>query len=233
MTESGPGAVPIPGGTPPEPPRANPPSPFSREGSQAADGLTASPSPASSAEQFEPYQPPPADGNPYTTPSAYPGPFSSAEPYPASGTTPAPPPPGFDPQPVPPYGSDGTTAPYVASSAAYGSNPYEYTPYQPAYGGNVPYGVVQVSHPKATTAMVFGILGIVLGLTCGIGGLLGIVGIVQGRRVRAEIDAEPGRYSGRSQAVAGIITGIVGVVIAALVIGFAVLVIVYSSSGDF
>jgi Domain of unknown function (DUF4190) len=224
MTESGPGA--------------NPPSPFSREGSQAADGLTASPSPASSAEPFEPYQPPPADGNPYTTPSAYPGPFSSAEPYPASGTTPAPPPPGFDPQPVPPYGSDGTTAPYVASSAAhgsnpYGSNPYEYTPYQPAYGGNVPYGVVQVSHPKATTAMVFGILGIVLGLTCGIGGLLGIVGIVQGRRVRAEIDAEPGRYGGRSQAVAGIVTGIVGVVIAALVIGFAVLVIVYSASGDF
>ena len=35
------------------------------------------------------------------------------------------------------------------------------------------------------------------------GGLLGIAGIVQGGRARHEIDAEPGRYGGRSQAVAG------------------------------
>ena len=66
--------------------------------------------------------------------------------------------------------------------------------------------------------MVFGILGVVFGLSCGIGGLLGIPGIMQGRKARDEIDAEPGRYSGRSQAVAGIVTGIIGVVIAALVI---------------
>jgi hypothetical protein len=90
---------------------------------------------------------------------------------------------------------------------------------------------VQVSHPKATTAMVFGILGIVFGLSCGIGGLVGIAGIAQGRRARAEIDAEPGRYSGRSQAVAGIVTGVIGVVIAALVIVFAVVVIIYAASG--
>ena len=115
---------------------------------------------------------------------------------------------------------------------AYGTNPYEYPPYQPAYGGSAPYAVVQVSHPKAGTAMVFGILGIVLGLSCGgIGGLLGIAGIVQGRRARDEIDAEPGRYSGRSQAVAGVITGTIGVVIAALaVVGIIVLVIVTIAS---
>ena len=91
-------------------------------------------------------------------------------------------------------------------------------PYQPAYGSSSPYAVVQVSHPKATTAMVFGILGIVLGVSCGLGGLLGIAGIVQGRRARDEIDAQPGRYAGRSQAVAGIVTGTIGVVIAALVV---------------
>jgi hypothetical protein len=114
----------------------------------------------------------------------------------------------------------------------YGSNPYEYTPYQAAYGGPTPYAVVQVNHPKATSAMVFGILGIVLGLSCGLGGLLGIPGIVQGRQARDEIDAQPGRYGGRSQAVAGIVTGMIGVVITALVIVLVVVVIILGTSGQ-
>jgi hypothetical protein len=96
----------------------------------------------------------------------------------------------------------------------------------------VPYGVVQVSHPKAGTAMVFGILGVVLGLSCGIGGLLGIPGILQGRKARDEIDAEPGRYSGRSQAVAGIVTGVIGVVIAGLVIVGGVVLVILGASGQ-
>ena len=206
MTQTGPGG--------------DPPNPFSREGAEAAEGLDAQPSSAPSAEPFEPYQPQAAD--PYAAPSAYSGP----------------PAPGFDPLPTPPYGSDATTSPYGAPAPAYGSNPYEYTPYQPAYGGTVPYGgtaqygVVQVSHPKAATAMVFGILGVVFGLSCGIGGLLGIPGIVQGRKARDEIDAEPGRYSGRSQAVAGIVTGIIGVVIAALVIVLGVVLVILGASGQ-
>jgi hypothetical protein len=216
MTETGPGA--------------DPPSPFSREGSQSTDG-DAQPSTAPSAEPFGPSAPP-TGSDPYAAPAAYSGPYPAPEPYPGS-TPPAPLPPGFDPQPTPAYGSDGTASSYTAPPPpTYGSNPYEYTPYQPAYGGTIPYGLVQVSHPKAGTAMVFGILGIVFGLTCGIGGLLGIPGIVQGRKARAEIDAEPGRYSGRSQAVAGIVTGTIGLVIAALVIVLAVVAIIYAASGD-
>jgi hypothetical protein len=219
MTQTGPGA--------------DPPNPFSREGAQAADGLGAQPSSAPSAEpepQFDPYQPPPAD--PYAGPGTYSGPFQ-AQPYPSSGSTPGgPPPPGFDPQPTPPYGSGATASPYDAPVTPYGSNPYEYTPYQAAYGGPTPYPVVQVNHPNATSAMVFGILGVVFGLTCGIGGLLGIPGIVQGRRAREEIDTQPGRYGGRSQAVAGIVTGIIGVVIAALAIVLVVVVIILGTSGQ-
>ena len=206
-------------------PGADPPNPFSREGAQTADGLGAQPSPAPSAEPFDLYSPPPPSGDPYTAPDAYAGPYPAAAPYPVSD-------PGFDPQPTPSYGSSGTASPYAASSPAYGSNPYEYTPYQPTYGGNVPYGLVQVSHPKAGTALVFGILGTVFSLTCGIGGLLGIPGIVQGRKARDEIDAEPGRYSGRSQAVAGIVTGIIGVVIAGLAIVIFVVVILYAALGQ-
>ena len=246
MTETGPGAEPR-GSSPEETPSwesslsnsslhdqpsADPPNPFSREGSQAADALGVQPTSAPSAgpEPFDLYQPP-ATGDPYAAPSSYPGPYPGPAPYPASAPPPTGPlPPGFDPQPTPPYGSGGTS-PYDAPVTGYGTNPYEYPPYQPAYGGSTPYAVVQVSHPKAGTAMVFGILGIVLGLSCGIGGLLGIAGIVQGRRARDEIDAEPGRYSGRSQAVAGVITGTIGVVIAALaVVGIIVLVIVTIAS---
>jgi hypothetical protein len=207
MTETGPGA--------------EPPNPFSREGSQAADGLGAQPSSAPSAgpEPVDPW---------------YSGQFSSPEPYPAAEYPPYPgaPPPGFDPQPTPPYGSGATASPYEAPVTPYGSNPYEYTPYQ-AYGSPTPYAVVQVNHPKATTAMVFGILGIVLGVSCGLGGLLGIAGIVQGRRARDEIDAQPGRYGGRSQAVAGIVTGIIGVVIAALVIVGVVALVVVSVGAEY
>jgi uncharacterized protein DUF4190 len=218
MTQTGPGA--------------DPPNPFSREGSQAADGIGAQPSstPSAEPEPFDPYPPPPAD--PYPGPGAYSGPFQAQQ-YPTSGSTPGgPPPPGFDPQPTPPYGSGATASPYDAPMTPYGSNPYEYTPYQAAYGGPTPYGVVQVNHPKATSAMVFGILGIALGLSCGLGGLLGIPGIVQGRRARDEIDAQPGRYGGRSQAVAGVVTGIIGVVIAALVIVLVVVVILLGVSGQ-
>jgi hypothetical protein len=63
-------------------------------------------------------------------------------------------------------------------------------------------------------------------VSCVVGGLVGIGGIVVGRRVRNEIDAQPGRYTGRSQAVAGIVTGIVGVSIFALVTVLIVLAVV-------
>lgn len=141
---------------------------------------------------------------------------------------------GFDPQPTSPYGGGtpyadpraayGPPPAYAAPPPTYGSNPYE-APYQPAYGGVSPYGVAAPSHPQASTAMIFGILGIVFGFSCGIGGLLGIPGIVLGRRARNEIDAQPGRYAGRSQAVAGFVTGIIGVVLAVLLTGLVVVII--------
>jgi hypothetical protein len=67
---------------------------------------------------------------------------------------------------------------------------------------------------------------------CIVGGLVGIGGIVVGRRVKNEIDAEPGRYTGRSQAVAGLITGIIGVSITVLATVFIVLAIVAGIAGS-
>ena len=78
----------------------------------------------------------------------------------------------------------------------------------------------------ALAMLPLGILGTVLGFGCIIGGLVGIGGIAVGRRVKNDIDADPGRYTGRSQAIAGIITGIVGVSICILATLFIVLAII-------
>jgi hypothetical protein len=226
------------------------PNPFSREGSQPTDGLDANPDPWAAAPQ--PYQstddgpnhPEAADWPSY--PSGDPYGRSAADPYAMPGdpysnsranSTYAGPAHGFNPGPAAPYADLGQTYGQPADNS---STPYEANPYQPAFGGVSPYGAVPTEypqatqHPQATLAMILGILGTVLGFGCVVGGLLGIGGIVVGRRVRNEIDAEPGRYTGRSQAVAGIVTGIVGVSIFAIVTVLIVLAIVLAitSSGS-
>jgi hypothetical protein len=213
------------------------PSPFSREGSSPSDGLS-----ADNPEQTTPYQPLgdrsndqyashwpsyPAD-DPYANPSVDPygrpvggyGGSSADSTYTVTG-------PGFDPEAPPRY--DPIQGYGDSDSSSY-RNPYEANPYQPSFGGVSPYGAastqIATPHPQAALALVLGILGTVLGLGCIVGGLVGIGGIVLGRRVKNEIDAEPGRYTGRSQAVAGLITGIVGVSITVLATLFIVLAIV-------
>ena len=98
---------------------------------------------------------------------------------------------GFAPQPTPPYGDFGHN---YGQPAGYDSTPYEANPYQPAFGAVSPYGAAPEAtpaqqHPQAGLALILGILGTVLGMTCVVGGLVGIGGIVVGRRVRNEIDA--------------------------------------------
>jgi hypothetical protein len=217
------------------------PNPFSREGSSPSDGLT----PDNAPEQTTPYQPLPDEptsqyasnwpsypaSDPYENPSVDPygrpaGSYGSASADSAYGV----PGPGFDTQATPRY--DPVQG--YGSSPSY-RNPYEANPYQPRFGGVSPYVVgptePRVPHPQAALALVLGILGTVLGLGCIVGGLVGIGGIVLGRRVKNDIDADPGRYSGRSQAVAGMITGIVGVSITVFATIFIVLAIVAGIAG--
>ncbi len=161
-----------------------------------------------------------AGQRPVAAPDPYGSPYPSAPPAgPAAASAP-----GYDPLPTPPYGY-GAENPSQNDPAqpSYGSNPYAVNPYQPSYGAYSPYGAVPTNHPQATVAMVLGIISIVLASSCGIGGFLGIAGIVQGRKVRNEIDARPGMYAGRGMASAGIITGTIGVVLGSLVIVFIVL----------
>jgi hypothetical protein len=225
------------------------PNPFSRQASEPTEGLSANPyagsasppayrpsggeSPDQYAGDWPSY---PADDpyrRPEVDPYAVPG-----EPYgnPNANSTYVGPEVGFAPQPTPPYGDFGHN---YGQPGSYATTPYEANPYRPAFGAVSPYGPAPEvtpaqQHPQATLALILGILGTVLGMSCIVGGLVGIGGIVVGRRVRNEIDAEPGRYTGRSQAVGGLVTGMIGVSIFTLVtILIVVAVVVGIASTNF
>jgi len=216
------------------------PNPFSREASEPTDGFSANqnagsatpptyrPTGGESPDQYAgdwPSYPADEPSRPEADPYAMPG-----ESYgnPNANSTYAGPEVGFAPQPTPPYGDFGHS---YGQPAGYDSTPYEANPYRPAFGAVSPYGGAPEvrptqQHPQAPLALILGILGTVLGFTCIVGGLVGIGGIVVGRRVRKEIDADPTRYTGRSQAVGGIVTGIIGVSIFTLVTVLIVLAVV-------
>jgi hypothetical protein len=102
-------------------------------------------------------------------------------------------------------------------------------PYQPQYQQpyQQPYypaqGPVQYApdHPKATTSLVLGILGVVL---CQV---IAPFAWSMGRKTLNEIDASQGRVGGRGAAQAGYILGIVGTVLLALSVLFIVIYVVF------
>jgi hypothetical protein len=226
------------------------PNPFSREGSSPSDGLGSDSSPDPGTPTYQPPGDESTDNNDRSTDSYsndWPS-YPTQDPYGA---------PAFDPygRPIGAPGSSGSNAMYTGPGLdsqqpmpsyddpgqRYGesfySNPYEANPYQPSFGGVSPYGAaptpIAVPHPQAGLALILGILGTVLGFGCIIGGLVGIGGIALGRRVKNDIDAEPGRYTGRSQAVGGIVTGIIGVSICVLATLFIVLAIIAGIASGF
>lgn len=98
--------------------------------------------------------------------------------------------------------------------------------YQPA---PAPYGFPQPPpHPEANSAMVLGIVGLCLSVMCGgIGVFVAPFGWAKGKRVMAEIDANPAAYSGRGNAQAGFITGLIGTIFGALYMLFWIAYIIF------
>jgi hypothetical protein len=131
-----------------------------------------------------------------------------------------PPPPGPDdaggtPPPVPPSSPYGSAPPPPPPPPPYGGPP---PGYQPApggyYGSPAPKG-----NQKALWAMILGIVGLVC---CS---PLAIAALVLGIIAKEEIDESHGTQSGRGQAQAGFVLGIIGCVL--MVIG----VIAFASGG--
>ena len=105
--------------------------------------------------------------------------------------------------------------------------PPPYDPNQPPYGGQPPggyeqppsggYGQQPQNHPKATTALVLGIVGVVC---CSFAAPFAFM---TGKKTVSEIDASGGRLGGRGQAQAGYILGIIGTVLLVLGVLFFIL----------
>jgi hypothetical protein len=139
-----------------------------------------------------------------------------------------------------PYGAPGEppTQPYAAQphdqqgQPPYGQSPYgqpsqSSQPGQPyGYGGYGGYATPP-PHPSSTTAMVLGLVSLIGLFICVVPIVMAPFAWVTGGRVVKAIDAEPGRWSGREQAQAGRIMGMIGTAILVLivlaVIGFVVL----------
>ena len=87
--------------------------------------------------------------------------------------------------------------------------------YPPQQGyGQPPYRAAD--HPRATTALVLGLIAIVGGVTCGLPLAVGPFAWAIGRRTVKDIDREPQRYGGRGMAMAGYVLGVISTVLLVL-----------------
>ena len=133
-----------------------------------------------------------------------------------------------DPQGQPGYWeqqSQGQQQPYGAQPPAYGGQ----SPYGPP-PGYPPMGYAP-DHPRATTSLVLGILGIVI---CG---FVAPFAWRMGKRTVDEIDASQGQLGGRGSAQAGYVLGLIGTVLLGIglliVVVYAIVAIVAVSTNGF
>jgi hypothetical protein len=191
------------------------------------------------SNQDPPGQQPDPEGSPADPPPTDPygsSPYGTPPTHTTYGGQPEPP---TQPYPVqPPYGQDPSAA------APYGQAPYGQDPYaQPgAYRQPDPYGTyappghggTPPPHPSATTALVLGLVSLIGLFVCVVPILVAPFAWRTGGRVLREIDAQPGRWSGREQAQAGRIMGMIGT--ALLVLGVlaavALTVLLVALAGD-
>lgn len=146
--------------------------------------------------------------------------------------------PDQDPQGSDPQGAGATPPPYgTPNPYAYGQQPYGY-PQQPyGYGYPQPYQAYgPQGSQQALWSMILGIgsiASVVLALCFYVPGIaLGIPAIILSFTARKEIARSNGMRTGSGQATAGLITGIVGIVLNVLVIAFFITLIATEGFGD-
>ena len=103
--------------------------------------------------------------------------------------------------------------------------PPGYPPYPPQGYGQPPYR--PADHPRATTALVLGLVAIVGGFTCGLPLIVGPWAWGIGRRAVREIEQEPHRYGGRGMAMAGYVMGVIATILLILgVLAFVAVILI-------
>jgi hypothetical protein len=138
---------------------------------------------------------------------------------------------GQQPGPVPPS--------YPPAPPASGANPYAagYTPPPPGWTPQPGVGpfptYVLPDLPKATTALVLGIVAVAGAFMCLVPVLVAPVAWILGAQARKEIRAAPQQWGGDGRATAGMVLGIIGTVLLVLgliVVALFVIVAVVGSS---
>lgn len=77
--------------------------------------------------------------------------------------------------------------------------------------------------PNSTAALVLGILSIVTCICYGIIGLpLGIIAVILGSKAKKIYNENPDVYSGAGNASAGVITGVIGIILNLIYLGFII-----------
>ncbi|MDX2406642.1 DUF4190 domain-containing protein [Streptomyces microflavus] len=146
---------------------------------------------------------------------------------PADSTGPIPAPGGFGPAPSavppPPTGPGGPgQAPPPTGHYGYPAPPAQpyggYPGYDP-YGGQQPWGP-QPSNGLGTAALVLGIISVVGFCMYGVNIVLGILALIFG--IIGLGRAKRGEATNRGMAIAGIITGSIGIVIGSVLLGFII-----------
>jgi hypothetical protein len=125
-----------------------------------------------------------------------------------------PPPPGYGQPQYPPPG-------------------YGQPPYPPPGYGYPPFAPPPPKHPHATSSMVMGIIALAGSVVCILPILLAPVAWILGAKAVKEIDANPSAYSGRGEASAGKIMGIIGTVFLILGLIALAIIIVIAVNGGF
>jgi hypothetical protein len=121
--------------------------------------------------------------------------------------------------------------PQVQFNPQSGVPPYPQAPGQPgwpAQPGMQPYPVyVMPDHPRATAALVTGIVAVAGTFVCLVPVLASPVAWILGANARREIRNAPQQWGGESKATAGMVLGIIGTVLLVLgILAFVLLIIV-------
>jgi len=176
----------------------------------------------------DPFAPPPRDALPGSDPSPGSQPTGS---QPTGGQPTGGQPTGQPPYGQQPYGGQPYGAPQPYGQQPYGGQPYGGQPYgQQPYGQYTPYGTPgrHLSNGLGVTALVLGITSIFPGLYF-IGLLLGPLAVIFAILGRKRV--KRGEADNGGMATAGLITGIVGTLLAAAVT-VVVIVVVNSDGGS-
>lgn len=109
--------------------------------------------------------------------------------------------------PLPPHGEQPAPWPPGQPSGHPGAG-YSYPPLP----------TVPPKHPRATMSLVLGLIAACGTFCCLVPVLLSPIAWYHGARTRREIDRAPGRWSGRGEATAGMVMGIIGVALIVIIL---------------